>query len=119
MTTISTEEKWSEEELRSIREALRDMAASLRAELAGVDAEMAAVLDDQCNDNVDWAGKQAALISDTFRADNTRAVLDQTERVIERLDAGLYGICEQCSGPITRARMQTFPRATCCMACLS
>ena len=119
MTTISTEESWSAEELRSIREGLAEMAATLRTELAGVDADMAAVLYDQCNDDIDWADKQAGLISDTFRADNTRAVLDQTERVIERLDAGLYGVCEQCSGPNTRARMQAYPRATCCMACLS
>jgi DnaK suppressor protein len=119
MTTISTEEKWSDEELHSIREGLTDMAATLRAELAGADADMAAMLSDQCNDDIDWADKQTSLLSDTFRADNTRAVLDQTERVLERLDAGLYGICEQCGGPITRARMQAFPRATCCLACLS
>lgn len=119
MTTISTEEKWSDEELASIREGLSDMAATLRAELAAVDADLAAVLDDQCNDDIDWADKQTGLITDTFRADNTRAVLEQTEHVMHRLDAGLYGICEQCSGPITRARMQAFPRATCCIACLS
>jgi DnaK suppressor protein len=119
MTTISAEEKWSDEELNSIRHGLTDMAATLRAELAGVDADMIAVLSDQCNDDIDWADKQASLLSDTFRADNTRVVLEQTEHVVERLDAGLYGICEQCGGPIARARMQAFPRATCCLACLS
>jgi DnaK suppressor protein len=119
MTTIDAEETWSDEELQSIREGLVDMAATLRTELAGVDADLAAVLNDQCNDDIDWADKQAGLITDTFRADNTRAVLEQTERVLARLDAGLYGVCEQCSGPITRARMQAFPRATCCITCLS
>lgn len=119
MTTIDTEEKWSDEELSSIREGLSDMAATLRAELVGVDADVTAALGDQCNDDIDWADKQVGLITDTFRADNTRAVLEQTEHVIDRLDAGLYGICEQCGRTIPRARMQAFPRATCCISCLS
>ena len=41
----------------------------------------------------------------------------QTERALERLDAGTYGLCENCGNPIGKARMQAFPRATLCVEC--
>ena len=52
-------------------------------------------------------------------ADNGRELLLQTERAIERLDSGEYGTCESCSGPIGKARLQAFPRATLCLPCKS
>ena len=43
-------------------------------------------------------------------ADNSRELLTQTERALERIDDGTYGICESCGNPIGKARLQAFPR---------
>ena len=50
-------------------------------------------------------------------ADNSRDMLVQIERALQRLDDGTYGVCECCGNPIGKARLQAFPRATLCVAC--
>jgi RNA polymerase-binding transcription factor DksA len=50
-------------------------------------------------------------------ANNAREMLDQTERALDRLATGTYGLCESCGNPIGKARMQAFPRATLCVEC--
>jgi len=48
---------------------------------------------------------------------NSRDLLSQVERALQRLDNGSYGICENCGNPIGKARLQAFPRATLCVSC--
>ena len=50
-------------------------------------------------------------------AANSRDLLSQVERALQRLDNGSYGICENCGNPIGKARLQAFPRATLCVSC--
>ena len=50
-------------------------------------------------------------------AANSRDLLSQVERALQRLDNGSYGICENCGNPIGKARLQAFPRATLCVTC--
>ena len=50
-------------------------------------------------------------------ANNSRDLLLQVERALERLDDGTYGRCENCGNPIPKARLQAFPRATLCVTC--
>ena len=41
----------------------------------------------------------------------------QIDAALERLRAGLYGLCAACSGPIPVARLRAVPFATLCTAC--
>ena len=50
-------------------------------------------------------------------AANSRDLLSQVERALQRLDNGNYGICENCGNAIGKARLQAFPRATLCVSC--
>ena len=50
-------------------------------------------------------------------ANNARNMLQQTEHALARIDNGTYGICEVCSRPVGKFRLQAFPRATMCKAC--
>ena len=50
-------------------------------------------------------------------AANARASLMQAEHALEQLEAGTYGICENCGNPIGKLRLQARPRATLCMTC--
>lgn len=43
--------------------------------------------------------------------------LRDTEEALEKLDAGTYGLCENCGDPITAARLEAVPMARHCIAC--
>lgn len=43
--------------------------------------------------------------------------LVRTEFALQRMDDGLYGICEGCEGKIPMARLNALPFATYCIAC--
>ncbi len=48
---------------------------------------------------------------------NTRDLLDQNRRALERVGQSGFGTCETCGGAIGKARLQAFPRATQCVTC--
>jgi DnaK suppressor protein len=50
-------------------------------------------------------------------AANQRELLLQTEKALERLNKGTYGLCESCGNPIGKGRLIAFPRATLCLEC--
>jgi DnaK suppressor protein len=57
---------------------------------------------------------------------NLRAVIGQLrQKLIQvqaaraRLDAGKYGVCDDCSRPISPQRLQAIPYATLCVVCQS
>jgi len=43
--------------------------------------------------------------------------LKQIDGAIERIDTGTFSICEECEGPIGRARLQALPHVTLCVSC--
>lgn len=50
-------------------------------------------------------------------ADQDLREIAQLERAIGRIDAGTYGRCESCGGPIPEARLAAMPSATRCVKC--
>jgi|GEM_PF-1436583 len=42
----------------------------------------------------------------------------ETFQALLRLDAGTYGVCEDCGGPISPARLEVTPRARSCVTCV-
>jgi RNA polymerase-binding protein DksA len=69
------------------------------------------------DDQADTGTKNITREHELALAANAREMLIQTERALERLAAGTYGLCENCGNPIGKARMQAFPRATLCVEC--
>jgi DnaK suppressor protein len=114
------ETPWNPTELKSIRVELEADRGRLATELAATESGIAGLV----NDSGDGAGDDLADVgSKTFEreqemslASNARELLIQTERALHRFDEGTYGICESCGGPIGKARLQAFPRATLCIA---
>ena len=41
--------------------------------------------------------------------------MDQIDRALERMDAGVYGLCTRCGNPIEKARIQALPYAELCI----
>ncbi|MFW5947268.1 MAG: TraR/DksA family transcriptional regulator [Gemmatimonadota bacterium] len=46
-----------------------------------------------------------------------QARLGQIAAAFERLEAGTYGLCMECGGPIPFARLDVFPETPTCTAC--
>jgi DnaK suppressor protein len=115
------EEPWAPDELAEQRRVLG-------AELSRIESEVATLqsaLSDVLRDGGDGAGDdQADTGAKAFERDqemtllaNARDMLFQTRHALDRIDAGTYGTCENCGGPIGKARLQAFPRATFCVRC--
>jgi len=115
------EAPWTDEELAEQRSVLG-------AELSRIETEvetLQSALSDVLRDGGDGAGDdQADTGAKAFERDqemtllaNARDMLFQTRHALDRIDAGTYGTCENCGGPIGKARLQAFPRATLCVAC--
>ncbi len=46
-----------------------------------------------------------------------RTSLDDLDRAVARLDAGIYAVCDGCGGPIASDRLEARPAARTCIGC--
>ncbi|MFD9304147.1 TraR/DksA family transcriptional regulator [Streptomyces sp. NPDC060048] len=115
------EDPWTEEEVGEARSELMSEVLRLRAELDASEVAISGLMRDSGDgagdDQADTGTKNITRESELALAANATSMLEQTERALERLEAGTYGICENCGQPIGKARMQAFPRATLCVDC--
>ena len=115
------EERWTPEELATVRSELNEENGDLQAEIARAETQIA----DRLGDTAEGAGDdQADAGAKTYEREhelsltyNARELLAQNERALLRIDAGTYGVCESCGNAIGKARLQAFPRATLCVTC--
>ena len=49
--------------------------------------------------------------------ENEQGTLEQIHDALGRIDAGTFGACEECGGPIARPRLQAIPYARHCIEC--
>lgn len=115
------EDPWTPDEVAEARTELGADAERLRAEILAAEAAIAGLMRDSGDgagdDQADTGTKNITREHELALASSARDRLLQTERALERLDAGTYGLCESCGKPIGKARMQAFPRATLCVEC--
>lgn len=115
------EEPWTDAELARVRKELEGEAIGLRADIDRVTSQIAERLSDSVadagDDPADAGAKTYEREHDLALTQNARDLLDQTERALERIDAGTYGVCESCGKAIGKARLLAFPRATLCVEC--
>jgi RNA polymerase-binding transcription factor DksA len=96
----------------SIRSQLEDEQARVRAQIAGLTGDDSLSYDEGFADSGQVAAEQT----------ENRALLGQLtdqladlRRAIEKLDAGSYGRCERCEGPIGEARLEAMPATRYCI----
>ncbi|MFE2048862.1 TraR/DksA family transcriptional regulator [Streptomyces sp. NPDC059459] len=115
------EDPWTPEEAEEARGGLESEADRLRTEIDTSERSLQGMMRDSGDgagdDEADTGSKNITREHELALAATAREVLTQTERALERLDAGTYGLCENCGNPIGKARMQAFPRATLCVEC--
>ncbi|MFF2812311.1 TraR/DksA family transcriptional regulator [Streptomyces sp. NPDC058000] len=115
------EDPWTPQEVAEARSGLMAEVGRLRAEIVSAEDAIAGLMRDSGDgagdDEADTGTKNITREHELALASNAREMLHQTERALGRLDAGTYGLCENCGRPIGKARMQAFPRATLCVEC--
>ncbi|MFJ2301636.1 TraR/DksA C4-type zinc finger protein [Streptomyces sp. NPDC087787] len=115
------EDPWTLEEASEARAELESEMERLSAEITSSEESLAGLMRDSGDgagdDEADTGSKNITREHEMALAANAREMLTQTERALQRLDAGTYGLCETCGNPIGKARMQAFPRATLCVEC--
>ncbi len=120
-TVLPGERPWTKPELVKIRAELDLQARELRGEISEAELSWAALQRDSGegagDDQADAGTKTFEREHEMSLAANSRDLLSQVERALQRLDDKTYGICESCGNPIGKGRLQAFPRATLCVSC--
>lgn len=115
------EEPWGDAELAEVRAELEADVARVRAELDELATDFEGLLrnpgDGAGDDQADVGNANFEREHEISLARKSAEVLRQSERALERMDDGTYGVCESCGGPIGKLRLRAFPRATLCMTC--
>lgn len=115
------EEPWSAPDLEEIRTELLAEKARLEQDLAESELDLQDLMRDygggSGDDSADTGGKVLEREQELTLTHNSRNLLAQTERALERLEHHTYGSCESCHRAIGKLRLQAFPRATLCVTC--
>lgn len=115
------EDPWTEADLQEIRAELHREKERLQEDLAESEMDLQDLMRDygggSGDDSADTGGKVLEREQELTLTNNSRTLLAQTERALERLEDHTYGACESCGQPIGKLRLQAFPRATLCVAC--
>lgn len=102
-------------------EERRRALARLAAVTGEFDQVVASSLDTNADDEHDPEGATIAFersqIGSVVRM--ARARVAEVDAAIARLEAGTYGTCERCRGPIAPARLEARPATRTCIDCAS
>jgi RNA polymerase-binding protein DksA len=116
------ESNWTKTELNAVRKTLTSEAAELAVEIAQAEESFHALImesgEGAGDDQADAGTKTFEREHEISILSNKKDLLDQTNRALERIEAGTYGACENCGKQIGKLRLQEAnPRATMCMPC--
>lgn len=100
-----------EAERARVSERLDGLVRNIDALFAAAELEPP---DDEHDPDGTTAYERAQFIS---MADEARARLAAIDAALAALDAGTYGVCEVCGGPIGEERLEAIPGATRCVRC--
>ncbi len=67
----------------------------------------------------DYTSEAQDAMNDRAVVANLRTGIAQTQRALQKLEEGTYGLCDQCHQPIPPERLEVLPSATLCVACKS
>lgn len=116
------ESNWTKTELNAVRKTLKSEAEELMVEIAQAEENFHALITESGegagDDQADAGTKTFEREHEISILSNKKDLLDQTNRALDRIDAGTYGACENCGKQIGKLRLQEAnPRATLCMPC--
>ena len=103
-------------DLKQIRALLQSKINELMAEAGKTVVDMAGQ-EEKLPDLNDRASQEAELNLEIRMRERERKLIVKMRETIERIDAGEYGICEECGEPIGVKRLLARPVTTFCIEC--
>ncbi len=104
------------DEIEEYRQILQDQMDQL---LQGADKTVSSMTDEKTNfpDPTDRASLESDRNFELRIRDRERKLISKIREAMERLEAGEFGICEECGEEIGRARLKARPVTTLCIEC--
>ena len=105
-------------DLNSVRKQLEKQRLFLTEQISAEESKLVP----QTTQNPDrsyLAMEYAAHERDLALYEKNHDQLAQIDAALKRIDAGTYGVCENCGKEIHRARLEALPYATLCISCQS
>lgn len=94
----------------AVEASLREHVARAEEHLQELEESMEGMLRD--HDTIQEDRDQTRTLIESVRADMQRA-----QRALDRIEAGTFGQCVDCGGPIAPARLEAIPEADRCTDC--
>jgi RNA polymerase-binding transcription factor DksA len=112
-------------DLEKFRARLMQERERLEIELQEIENRTARISEgERANELSAYEDHPADLASETFEREKDLAIgesvegmLNQVLIALEKVDRGTYGVCDVCSKPIKKARLNALPFATLCLEC--
>jgi DnaK suppressor protein len=112
-------------EMKGYKERLLVLRARLRGDVnALADAALRKTRSESNGDLSSMPIHMADIGSDNYEQEFTlslmqtdESALGSIETAIEKIEDGVYGTCEECSGPIAKTRLNAIPHAPLCIKC--
>jgi len=110
-------------EMRVYKERLLALRARLRGDVNGL---VEAALKEANGSGSAMPIHMADLGSDNFEQEftlslmeNEEGTLEKIEAALERIEEGVYGTCDECTGRIPKTRLNAIPHTPYCVKCAS
>ena len=112
-------------ELKAFKEQLLSLRARLRGDVTAMaDAALRKTRSEANGDLSSMPIHMADIGSENYEQEFTLSLmqtdemtLESIESAIEKIEDGLFGLCEECSGPISKARLNAIPHTPLCIKC--
>ena len=113
------------DELETYRQSLRSIRARLRGDLEQLTDEALHRNGPESSGNLSNMPLHMADIGtenydqefDLGLVENSQITLDQVYEALARVEAGTFGACAECGGPIAKPRLQAIPYTPHCIEC--
>lgn len=105
---------------QSDRDTFRRLLLARRAEIIAEAGRTKGGLSgerDEVMDEIDLGSVEAGRAPVLRIRERERNLLTKIDEALSRLESGMYGVCERCSGPIGIERLRARPVTTLCITC--
>jgi len=114
----------TKEQIKQFRQLLITERAKLADEIKSIAHDASTSPRDASGDLSAYTVHMADMAADTYERElsmnlvsSEQELLYQIDDALKRLDEGSFGICLQCSQPISMSRLRAVPYASLCISC--
>ncbi len=114
----------SKDQTKQLRQLLITERAKLAEEIKSIAHDISTSPRDASGDLSAYTIHMADMAADTYERElsmnivsSEQEILYQIDDALKRLDDGSFGVCQQCTQPITMSRLKAVPYASLCIDC--